>query len=49
MTVEDCREILKVHVNVAESAGKMPEAFALVRLLTDIDAHRVAEMDEKDW
>lgn len=42
MTVEDCRMILKVHVKAAEQSGKNASAFALMEVLTAIDA-QVAE------
>ena len=37
MTIENCRIILKVHIQAAESAGKMEGAFSLLAALQAID------------
>ena len=44
MTVEECREILKVNIKAAESVGKKQEtAMALLEVLCQIDARQAQE------
>ena len=38
MTIDKFRELLKVHIQAAESCGKMEAAFALAEILDAIDA-----------
>lgn len=46
MTVEKCREILKVHISAAEQSGKFSEALAILEVLDAIDAEIVIDKRE---
>ncbi len=43
MTVEDCRTILKVHIQAAEQVGKFASALSLCEAMDAIDAQIAQE------
>ncbi len=43
MTIEDCRTILKVHIQAAESTGRFKKALDLMEILDAIDAQIAQE------
>lgn len=43
MTIEDCRTILKVHIQAAESTGRFKKALDLMEILDVIDAQIAQE------
>lgn len=48
MTIEDCRTILKVHIQAAESTGRFKKALDLMEILDAIDAQMVQERAGND-
>lgn len=47
MDIEDCRQVLKFEIKLAESSGNMGNAFALLEALTEIDRRITAEQQER--